>query len=134
VRLRVPALCARVLFKPHPDTSGMYCLAYGSARFGLVLAVVLIVFLFFLTLLSLNVRISIMTFGNNQPRGSRELRWRIFVVDCMVFVTFGVSASLGANVALPIEGNTLGFVFKTFRLENDKRCSFVQLSFLPYFV
>ncbi len=112
----------------------MYCLAYGSARFGLVLAVVLIVFLFFLTLLSLNVRISIMTFGNNQPRGSRELRWRIFVVDCMVFVTFGVSASLGANVALPIEGNTLGFVFKTFRLENDKRCSFVQLSFLPYFV
>jgi hypothetical protein len=71
------------------------------------------------TILSLPVRISIMTFafGNNQPRGSRELRWRIFVVICMVFVTFGVSAPLGGNVALPIElsgllgGNTLGFVF-----------------------
>jgi len=33
----------------------MYCLAYGSAQFGLVLAVVFIVFSFFLTLLSLNV-------------------------------------------------------------------------------
>jgi amino acid permease len=86
------------------------------------------------TILSLPVRISIMTFafGNNQPRGSRELRWRIFVVICMVFVTFGVSAALGGNVALPIElsgllgGNTLGFVFpftlylKHFGLKNDK--------------
>lgn len=71
-------------------------------------------------------------FGNNQPRGSRELRWRIFVVICMVFVTFGVSAALGGNVALPIElsgllgGNTLGFVFpfnlylRHFGLKNDK--------------
>jgi hypothetical protein len=70
-------------------------------------------------LLSLPVRASIMTFvfGNKQPDGSREVRWRVFITICMLLVSFGSSAALGDNLSLPIEiagllgGNTLGFVF-----------------------
>jgi len=86
-------------------------------------------------LLLLPVRISIMAlaFGTRQPDGSRELRWRVFIVICIVLVTFGTSALLGDNVALPLEiagllgGNTLGNVFpfilylKHYGLKNDKR-------------
>jgi amino acid permease len=70
-------------------------------------------------LLLLPVRMSIMAlaFGDQQPYGSREVRWRACIVLCIVLATFGVSAALSDNVALPIEiagllgGNTLGFVF-----------------------
>jgi amino acid permease len=86
-------------------------------------------------ILTLPVRVSIMAlaFGSEQPQGSRELRWRVTVVLCIVFATFGISAALGDNVALPIEvagllgGNTLGFVFpfilylKHFGLKNNRR-------------
>lgn len=85
-------------------------------------------------LLTLPVRVSIMAFvfGNRQPDGSREVRWRVFIVICMLLVSFGCSAALGSNLALPIGiagllgGNTLGFVFpftlylKHYGLKNDK--------------
>ena len=86
-------------------------------------------------ILLLPVRISIMAlvFRTNQPQGSRELQLRVFIVLCIVILTFVVSAALGDNVALPIElaglfgGNTLGFVFpfslylKHYGLKNDRR-------------
>jgi hypothetical protein len=67
------------------------------------------------------VRVSTMAFafGNRQPDGSREMRWRVFIVICMLLVSVGCSAALGSNLALPIAiagllgGNTLGF-FLTF--------------------
>jgi amino acid permease len=85
-------------------------------------------------LMSLPVRVSILTFvfGNKQPDGSREVRWRVFIVICIILVSFGCSAALGDNLSLPIEiagllgGNTLGFVFpftlylKHYGLKNDK--------------
>ena len=85
-------------------------------------------------ILLLAVRISVMAlaFGTHQPEGKRELRLRVFLVLCLVLSTFGISAALGANVALPIElagllgGNTLGFVFpfslylKRYGLKNDR--------------
>jgi amino acid permease len=86
-------------------------------------------------ILLLPVRIAIMAlvFRTHQPQGSRELRLRVFIVLCIVLLTFVVSAALGDNVALPIElagllgGNTLGFVFpfslylKHYGLKNDRR-------------
>lgn len=86
-------------------------------------------------ILTLPVRVSIMTlsFGDQQPQGRREVKWRVGVVLCIVLTAFGVSAALGDNVALPIEiagllgGNTLGFVFpfslyiKHYGVRNDRR-------------
>jgi amino acid permease len=86
-------------------------------------------------ILLMATRISFMAliFGAHQPEGTRELRLRVFMVLCIVILTFVVSAALGDNVALPIElagilgGNTLGFVFpfslylKRYGLNNDRR-------------
>jgi amino acid permease len=85
-------------------------------------------------ILLLAVRISVMalTFGSRQPEGKREHFLRVSLTICLVLLTFGISAALGANVALPIElagllgGNTLGFVFpfslylKRYGLKNDR--------------
>jgi amino acid permease len=85
-------------------------------------------------ILLMPVRISIMAliYGTQQPEGKRELRLRVFIALCIVFFTFGISAALGDNIALPIKisgllgGNTLGFVFpfilylKHYGLKNDR--------------
>ena len=72
-------------------------------------------------------------YGTSQPHANRELRLRVFIVLCIMPVTFGISAALGDNVALPLElaglfgGNTLGFVIpftlylKHYGLKNDRR-------------